>query len=93
MCSAGLALRREVAGSGRRGWCLVILAHLDAGLTVPIRDLLKRVRRTEHEVVLEGALTDLAGGIRLETDAFLRLAASDNARQLIADFFAKRKKG
>jgi enoyl-CoA hydratase len=45
------------------------------------------------KVVLEGALTDLAGGIRLETDAFLRLAASDNARQLIADFFAKRKKG
>jgi enoyl-CoA hydratase len=45
------------------------------------------------KVVLEGALTDLAGGIRLETEAFLRLAASDNARQLIADFFAKRKKG
>jgi enoyl-CoA hydratase len=45
------------------------------------------------KVVLEGALTDLAGGIRLETEAFLRLAASDNARQLIADFFAKRTKG
>ena len=45
------------------------------------------------KVVLEGALTDLAGGLRLETEAFLRLAASDNARQLIAEFFAKRKKG
>lgn len=45
------------------------------------------------KVVLEGSLTDLAGGIRLETEAFLRLAASDNARQLIAEFFAKRKKG
>jgi enoyl-CoA hydratase/carnithine racemase len=45
------------------------------------------------KVVLEGALTNLAGGIRLETEAFLRLAASDNARRLIAEFFAKRKKG
>jgi enoyl-CoA hydratase len=45
------------------------------------------------KVVLEGSLTDLAGGIRLETEAFLRLADSENARQLIADFFAKRKKG
>ena len=45
------------------------------------------------KVVLEGALTDLAGGIRLETEAFLRLAGSDNARRLIADFFARRKKG
>jgi enoyl-CoA hydratase len=44
------------------------------------------------KVVLEGALTDLPGGIRLEAEAFLRLAASENARQLIADFFAKRKK-
>jgi hypothetical protein len=45
------------------------------------------------KVVLEGGLMDLAAGIRLETEAFLRLAASDNARQLIAEFFAKRKKG
>lgn len=45
------------------------------------------------KVVLEGSLTDVAGGIRLETEAFVRLAASDNARQLIAEFFAKRKKG
>jgi enoyl-CoA hydratase/carnithine racemase len=45
------------------------------------------------KVVLEGSLTDLAGGIRLETEAFVQLAQSDNARQLIAEFFAKRKKG
>jgi enoyl-CoA hydratase len=45
------------------------------------------------KVVLEGALTDLAGGIRLESEAFLRLASSENAPKLIADFFAKRKKG
>jgi enoyl-CoA hydratase len=45
------------------------------------------------KVVLEGALGDLASGIRLESEAFLRLAASENARRLIADFFARRKKG
>jgi enoyl-CoA hydratase len=44
------------------------------------------------KVVLEGSLTDLAGGIRLETAAFLRLAGTPNSRQLIADFFAKRKR-
>ena len=45
------------------------------------------------KVVLEGSLTNLAEGIRLETAAFLRLAGTPNSRQLIADFFAKRKKG
>jgi enoyl-CoA hydratase/carnithine racemase len=45
------------------------------------------------KVVLQGSLTDLAAGIRLETEAFVRLAGSDNAQQLIAEFFAKRKKG
>jgi enoyl-CoA hydratase len=45
------------------------------------------------KVVLEGSLTDLAGGIRLETEAFVQLAQSEDARQLIAEFFAKRKKG
>jgi enoyl-CoA hydratase len=45
------------------------------------------------KVVLEGSLIDLAGGIRLETEAFVQLTQSDNARQLIAAFFARRKKG
>ena len=45
------------------------------------------------KVVLEGSLTTLKEGIRLETAAFLRLAGTPNSRQLIADFFAKRKKG
>lgn len=45
------------------------------------------------KVVLEGSLTTLTEGIRLETEAFLRLAGTENSRQLIADFFAKRKKG
>jgi enoyl-CoA hydratase len=45
------------------------------------------------KVVLQGSLTDLPGGIRLETEAFVRLAGSEDARRLIAEFFAKRKKG
>jgi enoyl-CoA hydratase/carnithine racemase len=45
------------------------------------------------KVVLQGSLTDLAAGIRLETEAFVRLAGSENARHLIAEFFTKRKKG
>ncbi len=44
------------------------------------------------KVVLQGAVGDLASGIRLETEAFVRLAASDNAKMLIAEFFAKRKR-
>lgn len=45
------------------------------------------------KVVLEGALTDVAAGLRLETAAFLRLAGTENSRKMIADFFAQRKKG
>jgi enoyl-CoA hydratase len=44
------------------------------------------------KVVLEGSLTDLTAGVRLETAAFLRLAGTPNSRQLIADFFDKRKR-
>lgn len=44
------------------------------------------------KVVLEGCLRNLPVGIRLETAAFLRLAGAPNSRQLIADFFAKRKR-
>jgi enoyl-CoA hydratase len=45
------------------------------------------------KVMLEGSLATFKEGIRLETEAFLRLAGTENSRQLIADFFAKRKKG
>jgi enoyl-CoA hydratase len=44
------------------------------------------------KVVLEGSLTDLAAGIRLETEAFVRLAGTPDSRRLIADFFGKRKR-
>jgi enoyl-CoA hydratase len=61
------------------------LEHIDGPMRPAAAEMLK--------VVLEGSLTDLAGGIQMETKAFLRLAGSENARQLIGDFFAKRKKG
>jgi enoyl-CoA hydratase/carnithine racemase len=44
------------------------------------------------KVILEGSLVDLAAGLRLETAAFLRLAGTPQSRQLIADFFANRKR-
>src|SRR5262245_39485912 len=57
-----------------------------------IDDPMKPAAAEVLKVVLQGALTDLSAGIRLETGAFLRLAGTPNSRQLIADFFAKRKR-
>jgi enoyl-CoA hydratase/carnithine racemase len=47
---------------------------------------------TALEVIEQGCRLPLAEGLRLETEAFLRLAGSAEARQLIAEFFASRKK-
>jgi hypothetical protein len=58
-----------------------------------IDDAMKPAAAEVLKVVLEGSLTTLKEGIRLETAAFLRLAGTPNSRQLIADFFATRKKG
>jgi len=60
------------------------LEEIDASMQPAAGEILK--------AVLQGALGDLASGIRLETEAFIRLAGSDSAKQLIADFFAKRKR-
>lgn len=43
-------------------------------------------------VVGEGAALPLYDAIKLETDAFMRLAGSDESKRLIAEFFASRKK-
>jgi enoyl-CoA hydratase/carnithine racemase len=43
-------------------------------------------------VIREGAVLPLVAAIRLETEAFLRLAGSPESKQLIAAFFASRKK-
>jgi enoyl-CoA hydratase/carnithine racemase len=43
-------------------------------------------------VMAEGAALPLYDGIKLETEAFLRLAGSDESKRLIAEFFASRKK-
>jgi enoyl-CoA hydratase/carnithine racemase len=43
-------------------------------------------------VMVEGATLPLYEGIKLETEAFMRLAGSDESKRLIAAFFASRKK-
>ncbi len=43
-------------------------------------------------VMVEGAALPLADAIKLETEAFMRLAGSDESKRLIAEFFASRKK-
>jgi enoyl-CoA hydratase/carnithine racemase len=48
--------------------------------------------REAVRVMVEGAALPLADAIKLETDAFMRLAGSAESKQLIAAFFASRKK-
>jgi enoyl-CoA hydratase/carnithine racemase len=43
-------------------------------------------------VMVEGAALPLYDAIKLETEAFMRLAGSDESKRLIAAFFASRKK-
>jgi enoyl-CoA hydratase len=43
-------------------------------------------------VMVEGAALPLYDAIKLETEAFMRLAGSDESKRLIAEFFASRKK-
>jgi enoyl-CoA hydratase/carnithine racemase len=48
--------------------------------------------REAIQVMLEGTRLPLYDGIKLETEAFMRLAGSDESKRLIAEFFASRKK-
>lgn len=48
--------------------------------------------REAYRVAIEGVRLSLADGIALETEAFLRLAGSDESRAKIAAFFAARKR-
>jgi len=43
-------------------------------------------------VITRGAELSLAESLKLETEAFMRLAGSDESKRLIAEFFASRKK-
>jgi hypothetical protein len=43
-------------------------------------------------VMIEGASLPLYEAIKLETEAFMRLAGSPESRRLIAEFFASRKR-
>ena len=47
---------------------------------------------TALDVLAKGCLLPLSDALRLETEAFIRVAGSREAAQLIADFFASRKK-
>jgi enoyl-CoA hydratase/carnithine racemase len=58
--------------------------------TVPV--LGSTAAREVYRLVIEGLPLPLADGIRLETEAFLRLAGSDESRAKIAAFFAGRKR-
>jgi enoyl-CoA hydratase len=44
------------------------------------------------DLIEKGCLLPLADALRLETETFVRLAGSPEARRLIADFFASRKR-
>jgi enoyl-CoA hydratase len=57
-----------------------------------IDDAMKPAAHEALKVILEGSLCDLPAGLRLETEAFLRLAGTESSRKLIAEFFAKRKR-
>jgi enoyl-CoA hydratase len=46
-----------------------------------------------RRVINEGSLVPFSMGIALETEAFMRLAGSDESKRLIGAFFASRKKG
>ena len=48
--------------------------------------------RAAMPVVALGSSLPLAEGLKLETDAFVKLAGSDDSRERIAEFFANRKK-
>ena len=52
----------------------------------------RRAALTALDVIEKGCHLPLSEAIRLETVAFLELASSPEARQLIAEFFASRKK-
>lgn len=48
--------------------------------------------REALRVLIEGSQLPVAEGIKLETEAFMQLAGSDESKRLIAAFFASRKK-
>jgi enoyl-CoA hydratase/carnithine racemase len=49
-------------------------------------------RLAAADVIYRGGPLPLTDGIALETEAFLRLAGSDESKRLITDFFASRKR-
>jgi enoyl-CoA hydratase/carnithine racemase len=75
---------RRVADRGR-------LPEDDWPFPIPIPDEPAAAREATR-VMIEGATLLLSDAIKLETEAFLRLAGSDESKRLIAEFFTSRKK-
>jgi hypothetical protein len=67
-----------------------ILAEQRAAFTPPAG--LSGAAAEAVRVMVEGAALPLYDAIKLETEAFMRLAGSDESKRLIAEFFASRKK-
>jgi enoyl-CoA hydratase/carnithine racemase len=78
-------------------------AHIRAWKRNPIPEVDRRFKPTvpsepnaAREAILSvvrGIELPLADALALETEAFLRLAGSDESRRLIAEFFASKKRG
>jgi enoyl-CoA hydratase len=104
LADAGVGLIEEALRSGRwrgeRERKQRPLAMVDQALAAARRQLSEQMgsapsRRAALElldVMKQGCRLPLNDGIKLETAAFVRLAGTPEARQLVADFFAKRKK-
>lgn len=67
------------------------LGAVSHGDAVPPADLSGAAAEAVR-VMVEGAALPLSDAIKLETEAFMRLAGSDDSKRLIAEFFASRKK-
>ena len=87
------AVRRIRESHDRTGWhpqCAK--KFLPKPFSAQPSELVSAASREMFRVVTEGCKLELDRAIALETEAFLRLAGSEESRRMIAEFFATRKK-
>ena len=91
---SGALLAEAVARAARSNGPAVRARRLGAGpVGEPITAAADSAAAAEAvRVMAEGAALPLYDAIRLETEAFVRLAGADESKRLIAEFFAGRKK-
>jgi enoyl-CoA hydratase/carnithine racemase len=75
----------------RRDWKRRPISKSNLQQFTPSDDLSEAANEAVR-VMVEGAALPLYDAIKLETEAFMRLAGSDESKRLIAAFFASRKK-